>query len=56
MATVRGRPVAWADFYETARWQRLRRLQLRKHSLCRFSLEIGRVTPATGTVLLLLSF
>jgi 5-methylcytosine-specific restriction endonuclease McrA len=47
MAIVRGSPVAWADFYKTSRWQRLRRLQLREHPLCKFCLEVGRVAPAT---------
>jgi 5-methylcytosine-specific restriction endonuclease McrA len=46
MATVRGNPVAWADFYKTARWQRLRKLQLARHPLCKFCLERGIVTAA----------
>jgi 5-methylcytosine-specific restriction endonuclease McrA len=46
MAIPRGTPVAWAGFYKTARWQRLRRLQLREHPLCAFCLERGRVTAA----------
>jgi 5-methylcytosine-specific restriction endonuclease McrA len=46
MATVRGSPVAWADFYKTSRWQRLRQLQLRQHPLCAFCLERGHVTAA----------
>jgi hypothetical protein len=25
---IRGNPVAWNDFYKTARWQRLRKFQL----------------------------
>ena len=46
MATVRGRPVEWADFYKTAGWKRLRQLQLRQHPLCEFCLERGIVTAA----------
>jgi hypothetical protein len=38
--------VAWADFYKTARWQRLRKLQLTRHPLCKFCLERGIVTAA----------
>ena len=38
MAT-RGSPVAWDDFYKTARWQRLRKFQLIQHPLCKFSGE-----------------
>jgi 5-methylcytosine-specific restriction enzyme A len=38
--------VAWADFYKTARWQRLRKLQLTHHPLCKFCLERGVVTAA----------
>ncbi|HEY2532435.1 MAG TPA: HNH endonuclease [Xanthobacteraceae bacterium] len=38
--------VAGADFYETARWQRLRRAQLRAHPLCAFCSERGHVTAA----------
>lgn len=44
---ARGRLVPWSGFYHTARWQRLRRAQLREHPLCKFCLEIGRVVPAT---------
>ncbi|HEY2531223.1 MAG TPA: HNH endonuclease [Xanthobacteraceae bacterium] len=46
MATVRGKPVEWAAFYKTSRWQRLRRLQLRQEPLCKFCLERGIVTAA----------
>jgi len=28
MTALRGNPVAYDEFYKTARWQRLRRLQL----------------------------
>jgi hypothetical protein len=31
----------WDGFYKTARWQRLRRLQLREKPLCKFCLERG---------------
>jgi 5-methylcytosine-specific restriction endonuclease McrA len=37
----------WAGLYATARWQRLRRHQLREHPLCKFCLEKGIVEPAT---------
>src|SRR5262249_52577607 len=43
---VRGNPVAWASFYRTARWQRLRRLQLIREPLCKFCLERGIATAA----------
>src|SRR5262245_57330676 len=46
MAIPRGAPVEWDRFYKTARWQRLRKLQLRRHPLCRFCLERGIVTAA----------
>jgi hypothetical protein len=46
MATLRDNPVAWADFYKTSRWQRLRRLQLRQHAPCAFYLGRGHVTAA----------
>jgi 5-methylcytosine-specific restriction endonuclease McrA len=46
MATVRGNPVAWENFYKTARWQRLRKFQLMQHPLCKFCLQRGIVTPA----------
>lgn len=39
--------VAWADFYKTARWKRLRRLQLKEHPLSKFCLERGIVERAT---------
>jgi len=32
--------------YKTARWQRLRQLQLREHPLCAFCLERGHITAA----------
>jgi hypothetical protein len=41
MATVRGNPVAWARFYHTARWQRLRKVQLTQHPLCKYCLAAG---------------
>jgi 5-methylcytosine-specific restriction endonuclease McrA len=47
MATVRCRPVAWLAFYKTARWQRLRRWQLRQEPLCKLCLDRNRVTSAT---------
>jgi 5-methylcytosine-specific restriction endonuclease McrA len=31
----------WDFFYKTGRWQRLRRMQLRRHPLCKFCLERG---------------
>jgi 5-methylcytosine-specific restriction endonuclease McrA len=46
MATVRGSPVEWAGFYKTARWRRLRRLQLKAEPLCKFCLERGIPTVA----------
>jgi 5-methylcytosine-specific restriction enzyme A len=36
----------WAGLYATARWQRLRAYQLRNHPLCKFCLDVGKVTPA----------
>jgi 5-methylcytosine-specific restriction endonuclease McrA len=36
----------WQHFYDTARWQRLRKFQLQEHPLCKFCLERGRVTSA----------
>ena len=45
MAT-RGSPVAWDSFYKTARWKRLRKLQLTQHPLCKFCLQRGIVTRA----------
>jgi 5-methylcytosine-specific restriction endonuclease McrA len=38
--------VAWESFYKTARWRRLRKLQLIQHPLCKFCLERGIVTSA----------
>jgi 5-methylcytosine-specific restriction endonuclease McrA len=46
MATIRGNPVAWENFYKTARWRRLRKFQLMQHPLCKFCLERGIVTRA----------
>ena len=46
MATVRGNPVAWENFYKTARWRRLRKFQLMQHPLCKFCLQRGIVTRA----------
>ena len=46
MATARGNPVAWENFYKTARWRRLRKFQLAQHPLCKFCLERGIVTAA----------
>jgi hypothetical protein len=37
----------WDHLYKTARWQRLRRLQLQAHPLCKFCLSRGIVTAAT---------
>jgi hypothetical protein len=34
MATVRGNPVAWQNFYKTARWRRLREFQLARDVSC----------------------
>ena len=39
--------VKWAAWYQTKRWGRIRRHQLREHPLCKFCLERGIVTPAT---------
>jgi 5-methylcytosine-specific restriction protein A len=44
MAFVRGSPVEYDKFYKTARWKRLRKLQL--IPLCKFCLERGIVTAA----------
>jgi 5-methylcytosine-specific restriction protein A len=44
---VRGKPVAWSDLYSSARWQRIRRHQLREHPLCKYCAETGIVEPAT---------
>jgi hypothetical protein len=47
MATVRGNPVVWKNFYKTARWRAwLRKFQLMQHPLCKFCLERGIVTAA----------
>jgi 5-methylcytosine-specific restriction endonuclease McrA len=46
MATIRSNQVEWGGFYKTARWRRLRRLQLRQHPLCKFCLERGIATAA----------
>src|SRR5215469_12158781 len=46
VATVRGNPVAWQNFYKTARWRRLRKFQLIQHLLCKFCLKRGIVTAA----------
>src|SRR5215831_13411504 len=46
MATIRGNPVAWENFYKTARWRRLRKFQLMQHPLCKFCLQRGIVTRA----------
>jgi 5-methylcytosine-specific restriction endonuclease McrA len=37
----------WQRFYDTARWQRRRTLQLKHHPLCKFCLNRGVVTRAT---------
>jgi hypothetical protein len=39
-------PVAWENFYKTARWRRLRKFQLMQHPLCKFRLQRGIVTAA----------
>src|SRR5262249_46342397 len=49
MAT-RGSPVAWDDFYKTARWQRLRKFQLLQHPLCKFCLQRGIVTSKVASL------
>jgi 5-methylcytosine-specific restriction protein A len=36
----------WSAFYNTARWQRLRKHQLREHPVCAFCLQRGQVVPA----------
>jgi hypothetical protein len=46
VTAVRGNPVAWENFYKTARWQRLRKRQLEAEPLCQFCLERGIVTAA----------
>src|SRR5215471_7685715 len=40
--------VKWADFYKTARWQRLRRLHCESAHWGAFYLERGRVTARDG--------
>jgi 5-methylcytosine-specific restriction enzyme A len=42
----RGRRVAWDGWYNTTRWDRIRKHQLRAHPLCKYCLERGRITPA----------
>lgn len=37
----------WQHFYDTARWQRRRHLQLTHHPLCKACLDRGVVTRAT---------
>jgi len=46
MATVRGNLTEWDFFYKTGLWQRLRKLQLQRHPLCKFCLDRGIVTAA----------
>ena len=46
-ATVRGRPVPWDRWYTTARWRRIRELQLKHHPLCAYCLARKKTTPAT---------
>ena len=43
---VRGNLTEWGFFYKTGLWQRLRKLQLQRHPLCKFCLERGIVTAA----------
>lgn len=38
---------AWQHLYKTARWQKLRAVQLAAYPLCRMCLEDGRLTPAS---------
>lgn len=45
MTTVHSGPVAWADCYKTARWKRLRQMQLRQHRFASF-VSSGIVTVA----------
>ena len=47
MAHAHSRPVAWDGWYTTARWRRIRELQLRHHPLCAYCLARGKATPAT---------
>ena len=46
MMALRGGPVEYDKFYKTARWKRLRKLQLTQHPLCKFCLQRGIVTRA----------
>jgi 5-methylcytosine-specific restriction enzyme A len=39
--------VAWERWYHSARWARIRRCQLSEHPLCKYCLEVGRVSVAT---------
>ena len=48
MMALRGGPVEYDKFYKTARWKRLRKLQLTQHPLCKFCLQRGIVTRANG--------
>jgi 5-methylcytosine-specific restriction enzyme A len=43
---VRGQQTKWDKWYSTARWDRIRRHQLREHPLCAFCLERGVVGAA----------
>lgn len=38
---------AYHQFYKTARWQQMRRLQLQREPLCRYCTEAGRTSAAT---------
>jgi hypothetical protein len=42
MATIRGNPVVWDDFYKTARWRRLRKFQLAKGFALDIPIAVGR--------------
>ena len=46
MAT-RGRPTALNDLYSSAKWRRIRKLQLLHSPLCVLCLKRGLITPAT---------
>ena len=37
----------WLRYYKTARWQRMRGMQLKRYPLCKMCLSDGVVTPAT---------
>lgn len=37
----------WSKWYHLKRWERMSRLQLRRHPLCRMCLDEGKVEPAT---------